>query len=59
MFFGENEYMRLKIPDIIAIFGKAGHPDIFLTISYSPEMMEVAKDLLLQKSAQDRPHIMC
>lgn len=56
-FTGSSRYMRQLCLDAMAIFGRFGKPDLFMTVTCNPTWSEITANLLPGERPHDRPDI--
>ena len=56
-FIGSPRNMMQLYQDSMAIVGKFGKPDLFITITCNPQWREIRENVLQNQNAADRPDI--
>ncbi|XP_058789056.1 uncharacterized protein LOC131663017 [Phymastichus coffea] len=56
-FIGSPRHMQQFYQDAMAIVNETGKPDIFLTMTYNPNWLEISENLLPRQQAADRPDL--
>ncbi|XP_043468331.1 uncharacterized protein LOC122502376 [Leptopilina heterotoma] len=56
-FIGSPKNMSQLYQDFMAIVGKHGKPDLFITMTCNPQWREIVENLLPNQTASDRPDI--